>query len=135
MTRKWLVVASVAYAALIAGIVATANIGGTHAMFGAIGAFPYGDKLAHFVLVGVLALLVDLGWRRDLRLGRVRLAWAAVAIAAVALVEELTQIALPTRTFDVGDLSANWLGIVTFVGAGRWLRASRQPEEPRPSAT
>lgn len=122
MTRRWLVVASVAYAGLIGVIVVVADVGGTGAMFGALHAVPHGDKLGHFVLIGVLALLVDLGWRRDLRVGPVRVAWAAVVIAALALAEELTQIGLPTRTFDLGDLSADWLGIAAFVGAGRWLR-------------
>ncbi|MCF7676002.1 MAG: VanZ family protein [Akkermansiaceae bacterium] len=79
------------------------------------GHLPGGDKLGHFCLFGLLALLLNrsLGYR-SLRLGRLRLPLGAVLVMLFAIGEELTQLWFPNRTFDLADLAADLCGVVTF---------------------
>jgi VanZ family protein len=64
------------------------------------------DKVGHLAAYGGLALLAVafFGRRRSLRV------MAALLIAAT--LEEISQRAFPTRTFDLGDLAMNWAGTV-----------------------
>ncbi len=113
------------YALLLVGIVVVANVGGTNEVFAFVTRIPHGDKLGHFALIGLLAMGVDLAaGRRDLRRGRLRVPLAPAILLALVVAEELSQLALPTRTCDAGDLLADALGMVAFVSVGR-LAAAR----------
>ena len=59
MKRALLVV----YALVLIAIVVVANLGGTMEIFGFVAWVPYGDKLGHFVLMGVIRLKSTLIWR------------------------------------------------------------------------
>lgn len=121
-----------AYLAAIASIVLIANLGGTHAVFGFVAWVPFGDKLGHFVLMGTLAMLTDLATgRHEWKLGRVRVPSGPMVIAALVTAEELSQLALTTRSFDLVDLAADFAGIVALVGLSRALSA-RSEAEPAP---
>jgi hypothetical protein len=107
------------YAVFVVVLIAVADVGGTHARFGFVTHLPYGDKLGHFGLMGMLALLADLAaGQRNLR--------APAAVAGLVLLEELSQLGLPgLRSFDLRDLLADALGIVSCVGLGRALHGKR----------
>ena len=116
------------YGALLVAIVVAANLGGTNEVFHVVTRIPYGDKVAHFGLIGLLAMLVDLvAGRRDLRLGRLRVPLAPAVLFVVVLGEELSQAFLPTRTCDAIDLLADALGMATFVSLGRRVAATFLP--------
>ncbi|MGE3630795.1 MAG: trypsin [Sandaracinaceae bacterium] len=128
--NSWL--ALVGYSAFLAVIVVTANIGGTHTMFGFVADLPAGDKLCHFAMLGLLALLADraLG-QRSLRPPAASEAAPAFALPIgpsvvwiLVVAEEWSQRYLPTRTFDGWDLFADAVGIVSFTWLGRWLSRS-----------
>jgi VanZ family protein len=73
------------------------------------------DKVGHLLGYGGLAFfaVAFLGPARR---------WRAVAVLiAVATAEELSQRAFPTRTFDLGDLAMNIVGIVTLGAAAARL--------------
>lgn len=72
---------------------------------------PYGDKVGHMGLYGLLALLVSLSLKpRQQRYLSLPLGCALVLL--FSLVEELTQYFFPaTRTLDIGDVVADFLGI------------------------
>ena len=110
---------AIAYAVFVVAVIALADVRGTHASFGLITRLPHGDKLGHFVLMGLLALFADLAaGQRDL--GRVPLAPAVVA--GLVSLEELSQLWLPgLRSFDLLDLAADALGIASAVWLGRRL--------------
>lgn len=112
------------YAAVLVGIVVLANLGGTNEVFGLLTDLPFGDKLGHLVLIGGLAGLADVAANRR-NWGRVPL--APLIVAVVALLEELTQLWLPTRSFDLGDLAADVVGIVLFTLLSRALARRRRP--------
>ncbi len=78
-----------------------------------------GDKAMHFLLVGNLALLLNLS-----------LPWAtwgpfpcgSLTMFCVATVEEFSQLFFENRTFDLSDLMSNYLGIIVLGSLGWWLR-------------
>lgn len=80
------------------------------------------DKLGHFLGLGVLSFLAVSffgrpSWRRTV-----------LIIAAASVLEELSQGLLPARTFDLGDMAANLVGIgLGGVLAGGLARAVPQP--------
>jgi len=81
--------------------------------FRAIGHIPYGDKIMHALLYGVMAGLLNwgLGYRR---FGAMAIApyVGSVIVLAFAAIEECTQYYIPSRTFDLGDLVADLVGVV-----------------------
>lgn len=93
---------------------------------------PYGDKLGHVLLYGLLTLLLNLTLKmHTLRWGRLRLLFGTFAVSLFALLEELSQAWLPYRTLDVQDLVADAIGIGGFTllsfGIDKWRR-TRQKE-------
>ncbi len=85
---------------------------------------PLGDKLGHFFLFGTLAYLADRWLRREWRLpGGWTWPLGSTLVAVAATVEEFSQIFLPHRSFDPGDLLADFAGILV---AALLAKAGRQ---------
>jgi VanZ family protein len=85
---------------------------------------PGSDKLGHFVLIGGLAFMLNLalGMRR-IALGPVHVALGGLLIAVAITMEEFSQLYIPSRKFDWGDLAANYAGILCAGWlASWWLR-------------
>lgn len=81
--------------------------------------FPYGDKFGHFILFGLLNLFFTLAFLRALpNRNSYRVALAVGLILALAIAaEEYSQQYFSTRTFDLIDLAASYLGVL----AGGWI--------------
>ena len=79
--------------------------------FKLIGHIPYSDKLMHGLLYGTMALLLNYGLNyksvKTLQLG-------GIVVLVFAVLEEITQYWIPSRTFDLGDLWADVVGVVLF---------------------
>jgi VanZ family protein len=82
---------------------------------------PYADKAGHFLLYGILALLIDLTLFRSLPRERSRRSsrmWIAVVsgsiLALLIGLEEVSQRNFSTRTFSLADLGASYLGVIFF---------------------
>ena len=75
--------------------------------------FPLSDKLCHFVLFGTLAFIVHRAFGCD-RLFSSRAVLLTCMVVVLVLAEEFTQIWLPNRNFDLGDITADLAGIVVF---------------------
>lgn len=107
-----MIAAAALYAALLASIVVLADLGETETgrIIDRVRSVPHGDHIAHFVLMGSLALLVNLaiGPRRVTRLA-IPLGTAIVAV--IVTLEEISQLWMHHRTFDPVDLAADFLGI------------------------
>jgi VanZ family protein len=85
--------------------------------------FPYGDKLGHFILYGILTFLIDLALFRSSarktssplhpseKLPAVK---AGLIVAFAITVEEFSQQYFSNRTFDLIDLIASYAGVVVF---------------------
>lgn len=85
---------------------------------------PYGDKIIHFILIGTLAYVVNylMGFRRFEFLNRKWLTGTTL-IFAIMTIEEFSQMFVSTRSFDLLDLTANYLGIFT---ATFFIRMNKQ---------
>lgn len=99
----------------ICWIIYTADQGQVHSFLKEVRDFPYGDKIAHFTLYGLLALVVNLAInnRRIMVFGR-RVLLGALLVGVFAVVEEFTQIAFATRNFELMDMACDLLGIGLF---------------------
>jgi len=88
------------------------------------------DKVGHLLVYGGLSFfaVAFFGHRHRWRV--------IICLLVLAILEELSQRALPRRTFDVGDLAMNIIGISTFglaaVTAAR-LRRARPSRASAPS--
>lgn len=75
----------------------------------------HGDKAGHFLLYGMLAFLVNLALNnRRIRLGGIRVLLGALLVGTFAILEEFTQIALPSRNFEWWDMVCDIAGIWLF---------------------
>jgi multisubunit Na+/H+ antiporter MnhB subunit len=96
----------------VVGIIMLADSGGAAWLFRWIERTPGGDKAGHFVLIGGMALLLNLALRarRMPALGR---HWLIGSLVVVALftAEEYSQKFNRRRHFDYGDLAADYAGI------------------------
>jgi VanZ family protein len=92
------------------GLVILATVLATRGCFPTVLFRPPWDKLGHLGAYGLLSFLAVsfFGYRRR---------WPVVIwLLVAAMVEETSQRAFPTRTFDLGDLAMNVIGI-SFFGA------------------
>jgi VanZ family protein len=89
---------------IIASVLATTN----HLPLAAVLKHAPGDKIGHMLAYGGLAFFAVAFFGRARR-------WRVLAVLLVAAaLEELSQRAFPTRTFDLGDLAMNAIGILMF---------------------
>ena len=104
--------------------------------FRVVGYIPYGDKICHALLYGTMALLLNYGlsFRRVQLLPHLNV-WinknllthikfkdtlantpyvGSLLILTFATLEEMSQYYIPSRTFDLWDLLADFIGVVLF---------------------
>jgi polysaccharide biosynthesis protein VpsQ len=96
-------------------VVVLADVGHLPGMLRAIYAFPGGDKVGHFLLMGGLSFFVNTSFASRLVIERLNghLVASAVVVLLVTA-EELSQICFKNRTFSLDDLAAGYLGIICF---------------------
>jgi VanZ family protein len=84
-------------------------------LFRRVREMPYGDKLGHFVLMGLFSFLLNMALGcRTWRIGRIHLLRGSLIVALVVTLEEFSQLFVPYRTFDPGDLLCDYIGIFSF---------------------
>ncbi len=77
--------------------------------------FPYGDKVGHFILYGLLALILNLYFLSRPRADPKRLVLTVSLILAILIgLEEWSQARFPNRTMDIVDLAFGYAGVVVF---------------------
>jgi polysaccharide biosynthesis protein VpsQ len=105
----------------VAGIIVGSNLGLLIGITNWVNDLPFGDKCGHLVLIGILAFLLNHALNgRMVKFGRLKILLGGTIVAVAMTVEEISQIWMPLRTFDLIDLSANYLGI-TLAGLP-WLK-------------
>lgn len=126
-----------AFVAFLALVILAANRGWAAGWFALVHALPGGDKLGHFVLMGILAFLLPHALlATGLPVGRKGVVFLLLTAALLIAAEEFSQIFLARRTFSSADLAADYAGFATGVLAARWChhwsRVSRNPRRRRP---
>ena len=80
-----------------------------------ITAYPGSDKAGHFVLIGGMAFLLNLSLGlRAVRFGGWAWLLGGVIVGVACTIEEISQIWIPARSFDLLDLAGDYAGIVCF---------------------
>ena len=74
-------------------------------LFRRVREMPYGDKLGHLILMGLLSFLLNMALGcRTWRVWRFELLRGSLIVALIVTLEEFSQLFFRTRTFDAVDL-------------------------------
>ena len=114
--KKWLLLVTLLFSLLIVAIVIGANMDLFPYHVRQFYDFPGGDKLGHFVLFGILSLLLN---RSALSLlpnhNPTRLVLTVSLLLSIVIgLEEWSQSLFPTRTMSLTDLIASYTGVTAF---------------------
>ncbi len=109
---KWLTILFTLFIVLIIILADTGNLG----ILAILYRIPFADKLGHFILYGILILLINLTLLRSIPSGRRSgiVLLSGLTLALLIGIEELSQQYFSNRTFDLVDLSASYLGVFFF---------------------
>ncbi len=104
---KWL---TLAYAATLVLLIAVADRGALAISW--LAGVPAFDKIGHFALMGFLSYLTNAALDgRQLRCWRFRVLKGSALVTALVLVEEVSQLWIAHRAFELADLAADVAGI------------------------
>jgi VanZ family protein len=132
MMKKQPFFLAVAFFLFIVVIVVLADQGNLPSIVTVLYNFPYGDKVGHFLLMGILSLLVNLSLPPRPLHGHILVTLGIIAVVAL---EEASQAWFGTRHPDIIDLAASLAGIVCLGALGWWLRRRRfQNQRPKKEA-
>lgn len=109
---KWITILFALFIILIIVLADTGNLG----ILKLVNQLPYGDKMGHFILYGLLTFLVALTLFRSFPLQtpqRIALISGLVLAAFIGL-EEFSQQHFAERIFSYRDLIASYLGVIFF---------------------
>lgn len=110
------------YILVLAGIVVLADIKETQYLFRPVRRLPYGDKIGHFLLMGMFSLVVNLVLKaRTVRVWKLSYLLGSLIVLAIVTAEEFSQIFIRGRSFDLTDLAADWAGIIVFGEIARFV--------------
>lgn len=106
---------TVIYIFIIAGIVFLADYKSTRYLLKFNGGIPYFDKVAHFLLMGGFSFLVNLWLKiKTFSVWKFRYLAGSSIVLIIVTLEEFSQIFISGRSFDIGDLAADYAGIIIF---------------------
>lgn len=84
-------------------------------VFDLVRVIPYGDKLGHISLFGLLTLIINIALNfRKVKSKIYNQYLGTLLIAIIVLLEEISQHFIIHRTFDLMDLIADAIGILLF---------------------
>ncbi len=120
MMTKWL---ALAFSIFIIIVIVLADMGALPGLIRGIYDFPNGDKLGHFILYGILSLLLNLAIPLRPSLNLPRTIWTmSLALAALIGLEEWSQSLFGSRTMDIVDLLASYAGVTVAALTAWWVR-------------
>lgn len=106
---------AVAFFGFILWVIYLANTGQNSVFFQFIASIPYGDKVGHFCLFGLLTLATNLAFRfKSVSFFSMELFLGTLLVLSFVIIEEFSQYFIPNRSFDLVDLSADFIGIFFF---------------------
>jgi VanZ family protein len=109
-------------------VVLAADVGLGSSLFVFLDHVPGSDKTGHFVLIGMLAFLVNMSLSAvRTRVFPVRVLRGSLIVAVIATLEEFSQLLLRNRGFSLIDLAADYAGIILFGQLAVTIAARRKP--------
>ena len=113
---------AVAFFCFILWVIYLANTGQNSVFFQLVAGIPYGDKLGHFCLFGLLTLASNLAFRfKSFSLYSMEVFLGTILVFSFVVIEEFSQYFIPNRSFDLIDLSADFIGIAFFTVVTSYL--------------
>ena len=113
--HKLLSTLTIIFGGFILWIIYMANTGQYTPFFGWVRSIPYGDKIGHVLIFGLLTLGGNIMSRfKTVRLAKIHIYLGTLIIASFAFFEELSQHFMANRRLDMGDLLADVIGISLF---------------------
>ena len=101
------------YGFAMAALIGAADAGWLTRLSDVVQEWPHLDKVLHFTLYGVLALLANLAVLGTGRWSPLRsIVTGSVLVLIVATAEEYSNQFIDVRDYSLGDLAANYLGIL-----------------------
>jgi len=120
-----------AYVSLLLIIAASADLDIRLWVFDVADAIPFGDKLGHMFLAGLLSFLVNSALRcRTCSFLRLKLRIGSLVTFAIVLTEELSQIWIASRNVDPYDLLWDAIGIYLAGVLATWNRSRATGQKP-----
>lgn len=108
--RRW--IPAILFIAFIGWIIIEADLGSQNPLIQLANSIPYGDKIGHACIYGVMAILVTVASRfRTWSLLGMRFFYGTSLVLFFALLEEGSQYFLKTRNFDLYDAIADLVGV------------------------
>lgn len=121
MTARIKILTSV-YVLVLAVLIFLADKRTTQFLFKPIRNLPYGDKIGHFFLMGFFSFLVNLALSaRSVKVWKFNYLLGSLIVLTIVAIEEFSQIFVRGRTFDWGDLAADFAGIFIFGELARFI--------------
>lgn len=106
----------IVFTLFIAWVISQANTNSDNIIFQLVGSLRYGDKLSHFTLYGLLSVLAVVASNyHQIKIYSYYLPTAAIIVLLLAIIEEITQLFIINRTFDLIDVLADIMGIMFFM--------------------
>lgn len=130
---KFVAAIALSFFVFLLWIIYLANTGSDSVFFDFIKTLPYGDKIGHFGLFGFLTFTAIIAFKyRTFACSKFNIYYGFALVAVFVIAEEISQIFIPSRTFDLVDLAADSVGML-FATAVAYLtdrllsaRASRK---------
>jgi hypothetical protein len=112
---KAIQVLTVVFVILLIGMIIVANLGLEPAVLVFINEIPGGDKIGHFILMGLLSLFVNLSVGvKTTSIKSQSFLTGSLIVILIVVVEEFSQLFLRHRGFELLDLLFDTAGIVIF---------------------
>ena len=128
--RRTLPLLYIAFILVLVGLADTGEIG---FLVRGIHAIPFGDKVFHALFALGLALATDQRFGRVVQVGAIKARSTHLWLPTIVLLEECSQHFVPGRTFDLGDLLADSIGLSLGFLISSLLR--HRCAAPSPAAT
>lgn len=129
---SWTTCLTIGFLGFIAWVIYMANTGQSNAIFQLVKTTPYGDKIGHFSLFGLLTLVCNLGLKFK-RLRSINILLGTLFVLCFSFIEEASQHWISTRTLDGFDLLADTLGILLFDFISRKYHQFRSKQHIKPN--
>ena len=110
---KTIRIISLLFFLFILWVIYLANTGNNSVFFDLVKSLPFGDKIGHFLLFGSLNFIGILSLKfKTLSFKAIKIYKATLFIILFVLIEEISQNFIDNRTFDLVDLTADFIGII-----------------------
>ena len=116
INKIWRIIALL-YVFLIILIITLANSGKLPTQ--QLSQIPHYDTIGHFILYGIAAFLIHRAFQRKMvNIFNYQISLGILLLSIFTIGEEILQQLIPTRTFSLVDLGADFLGIFIFFWVG-----------------